>query len=170
MLNNPYYTVTTTPDDSTKEHAIALGYAATLMRFSPLHRSYPIAYLATHIEPAIHHGFMKAYFNNGGELVAFVAWAFVAPDVEKKFMQTGRWDLHDSEWNEGKSLWIIDLIAPFGHIHSVMKDLRDNEFKHEPHLRYYRIKQKRAISKELSRNSPCHFFRTTQTRNNEMLS
>jgi hemolysin-activating ACP:hemolysin acyltransferase len=147
------------PNEINKTQASWIGFACGLMSRSKVHSKYEMLYLRKIIEPAIKHQFIKFYFNAHGESIGYVIWAFVAADVEKRFLESGTWDLHISEWNEGDQLWIIDLVAPFGNIKEILCDLRDAVFLNFKIVRYFRIKRNKSISKEIIRNNKCHFFK-----------
>lgn len=148
------------PSDSASAGAASVGFACKLMAASTVHAQYNMAYVHRIIAPAMRHRCIKFYFNSRGEAVGYVIWAHVAPDVENEFLKSGAWTLHISEWNEGDSLWIVDLVAPFGHINEILQDLRDVVFPSHQSIRYFRVKGSKAISKEVSRHGHCHFFRS----------
>ena len=158
-MSTSYFTFGGAASDIARDQAVSLGLACSVMRHSPLHVEHPVKYLYSVIEPALRHNYVKFYYSLNGDVVAYVAWAFLAPDVEQKFMREGRWALHESEWNEGESAWIVDLVAPYGHVREVLRDLRDTVFAGQQRLRYFRAKRGRAICKEVSRDSHCYFLR-----------
>jgi hemolysin-activating ACP:hemolysin acyltransferase len=139
--------------------AVPIGFVASILRASKAHSHYPVSYIRDLIEPALAHRLIKLYFNQKGDPVGYVVWAYVAEDVQTRFLQTGKWDLHESEWREGRSLWIVDFVAPFGHTYAILKDLRDHVFPKERELCYYRIKNGKMIAKSVSRDDRCSFFK-----------
>jgi cytolysin-activating lysine-acyltransferase len=143
-------TIAAHPSERGERVAAKFGYAATVMRHSPLHFKYPMSYFATLIEPALLHDQIKFYFNLRGEPVGFVIWAYLAPDVEERFLRTGNWDLHISEWNEGSSFWIVDFAAPFGHAFSIIRDLKNSVLSSQRVIRYFRLKKGIVIAKEVT--------------------
>ena len=153
-----YFRVFDETNDENKEKVLQLGFAAKLAMSSALHRGLTIDYLNHVVKPALAHKQLKFYFNVRGEPVAYVVWAFVAPDVEKRIV-AGHKAMHLSEWNEGDALWIVDLVAPFGNIREVLYDLRDAVFAQHETLKYLRFKRGRVLCKEVSRNELCHFFK-----------
>lgn len=155
-------TLRNSPSEAAVARASMLGFVAELLRRSRAHSRYSLVYLSSVITPAIEQRLIKLYFGKEGQPVGFVIWAYLESDAEERFLETGEWDLHESEWKEGDTLWIVDFFAPFGHLRPILADLRDSVFKGRRTLRYARTKNERVICKELSRASKCHFFRTHQ--------
>lgn len=151
--------VYTTPSDEFKSVAEQCGYACVLMSLSHTHANRPMQYLTEVIEPAIAQKNIKFYFNDEGQVVGYVVWAYLASDVENRFLKTGQLNLHPSEWNEGISLWIIDLLSPFGNIKHILRSLRDTLFPDTLTIRYFRVKKGKIIVKQISRGSCSHFFK-----------
>jgi hemolysin-activating ACP:hemolysin acyltransferase len=152
-------TVTDRSGEVATRHAAPIGFVTTILTASRAHDHYPVSYVRELIGPALAHRLIKLYFNKKGDPVGYVVWAFIAEDVQTRFLQTGKWDLHESEWREGNLLWIVDFVAPFGHTYAILKDLRDCVFPKANELRYYRIKNGKMIVKSVSRDDPGSFFR-----------
>ena len=153
-----YFEVCDRPGDNERRDCTLLGHACALMAASPSHAQLPHAYLADIVIPAITHGQLKVWFNEDGVAVGYVIWARLAPDVERRAMQTGQFSLHESEWNEGDTLWILDFLAPLGHLRYMLADLRDHVFAHEEAVRYLRLKNNRRMAKEVQRDPRLSFF------------
>lgn len=58
---------------------------------------------------------------------AMALWAFVDEEVDRR-LSKGIFKLKPSDWNNGKTVWLIDVIAPFGGSHLVIKELREKVF------------------------------------------
>lgn len=123
--------------------ACEFGFVYMLMRRSELHKTYPLAYIEQLIEPALKHKCLKFYFDEHGSPVGYAIWATVADDVEERFMRSGRWQLHSSEWNEGATLWLVDFVAPFGHARTMLDDLARLLSSEHSVLRYFRVRRNR---------------------------
>lgn len=54
-------------------------------------------------------------------------WASLSPDVEKR-LEAGGTRLGPNEWKSGGSLWLVDLIAPFGHQETMLEDIKKTIF------------------------------------------
>jgi hemolysin-activating ACP:hemolysin acyltransferase len=105
-----------------------LGLATELLCRARKPNDYSLDYLRTRIVPAIVLGQIYFVFEERCQVVAMWTWAYLAPDVETRLQRDPHSILHLSEWNEGASLWIMDLIAPFGHIREVIRFLRKGFF------------------------------------------
>jgi hemolysin-activating ACP:hemolysin acyltransferase len=136
------------PGKSAVSRAINVGIATNILRFAAV--PYTFSYIDRVVQPALRHRSIKFYFNNRGNEVGFAVWAFLAPGVENQFLQRGQWDLHISEWNEGESPWIIDLIAPHGHLRKIIEDL-DKIFEKFETVNYCRIKRGKVFQKSWTR-------------------
>ena len=151
-------TVSHSPSEAAAETAQMYGYACLLMSVAAGHRERTVTNLRSLLEPAIAHGQLKLYFNDNGNPVAYVAWALLDGQVEDRVLSEGRLDLHHSEWNEGQSLWIVDFVAPFGHLRHVLADLRDNVFRERAQLRYCRRRNGAVVHRCISRSMRASFF------------
>ena len=71
----------------------------------------------------------------------YYVYALLAPDIDRKLSEIG-WTAwfatHHSEWNEGESLWIVDLVAMPGHAKYILRRIRDR-FSNVP-ISYTRIR------------------------------
>lgn len=59
--------------------------------------------------------------------ISYASWAFLNAPAEKRLMANGG-RLRPEDWSSGDKLWIIDIVAPFGGIETMLRDLRKNEF------------------------------------------
>lgn len=56
--------------------------------------------------------------------LGFATWAYLAPATLRR-MAAGEQDLPLlDDWNEGSELWIVDLVAPYGHAAELFRHLR----------------------------------------------
>lgn len=122
-----------------------LGLVAGLMYQTPSYCSYPVACLKAWIEPVINHRQIWFAFDSQGRAVAYFTWAWLAPDVAHRLEHDPNVLLHYSEWNEGEQLWIMDLVAPYGHAQDVMRYLRDHKFAAQREIRWLRRDEKGAV-------------------------
>lgn len=105
-----------------------LGLVAGLMCDSKVYRSHPLAYLPRWILPAIAHQFICFAFEERGRPLAYWTWAFLAPDVEDRLIRNPDARLHESEWNEGSNLWVMDFVAPHGYVMDIVRYLQRSFF------------------------------------------
>ncbi|RQP23681.1 toxin-activating lysine-acyltransferase [Piscinibacter terrae] len=146
------------PADDERRNCTLLGLVSGLMSEAPSHSHLPWAHVSTVLIPAISHRQVKVYFNEDGDPVGYVVWAHLADDVERRAMQTGQFSLHESEWNEGNTLWVLDLLALPGHLKYMLRDMRDSLFASDEAVRYLRIKHNRRMAKEIGREERFGFF------------
>lgn len=59
--------------------------------------------------------------------ISYVSWAFLDEAAEKRLLQNGG-KLRPDDWKCGDRLWIIDLVAPFGGVENMLRDIQKNEF------------------------------------------
>jgi hemolysin-activating ACP:hemolysin acyltransferase len=147
------------PAEEYRRSCEQFGYAALLMTLSASREEETFGHFRRTIVPAVYQKQIRFYFNEDGLPVGYVVWALLAEDVEQRVLSTGVFDLHDSEWNEGSSLWIVDLVAPLGNLKYVLLDLRDSLFKDHQRVRYLRTKKERTLAREIVRNTRRAFFR-----------
>lgn len=142
------------PDERLMKRCALIGAAAMLMAMhgNPARRE--LRYLKRVVEPAVIQDNIKLYFNEDGSLVGYVIWARLAEAVEQQVLETGEFVLHESEWNEGRSFWIVDLLAPYGHFKYIARDLRDVVCAGEPTVRYLRHKGASCLAREAARRLP----------------
>jgi erythromycin esterase-like protein/hemolysin-activating ACP:hemolysin acyltransferase len=154
-----HYQVQAEPSQAATARAASLGYAAKLMSQSPVHVTTAMRSLRLLIAPALAQRRVKFYFDEDGQPVGFVVWAFLDEDVEQRVISTGGFQLHESEWNEGRRLWIVDLVAPMGHARYILRDLRDLVFADAPEIQYLRRRRGGAMQhKHLLRRHTTSFF------------
>lgn len=112
--------------DSKSGEAVAarLGYVCELL-FRCSRRSFPIAALDYWVVPAIQLEQIAIFFDRLGRPVAYATWAFLGDEVAQRMSRDEINVLHLSEWNEGLQLWLIDLVAPYGHVWQVCRELRN---------------------------------------------
>jgi len=150
-VRHTYLKIHDKPDEGLERRCAQIGYAAMLMVVNGQLGRRPLRYLRQVVEPAVIQRNIKFYFNEEGSLVGYVVWARLAEDVEREVLASGEFALHESEWNEGGSFWIVDLVAPYGHFKYIARDLRDTVCAGEPTVRYLRHKGGACIAREAAR-------------------
>lgn len=127
------------PDDRIMEKR---GTVAHLMAKSKHYRNYPIALLSTWIDPAIITNQLAVFYRwNDSSPIGYITWAFLAPDAEKRWKTDPKVLLHNSEWNEGETLWIMDFMALPGYCEDVVEFIQGNMFAE--HSVAYSLRRKR---------------------------
>lgn len=149
------------PTKKSREEVAHLGFAVRLMSNSSAHSRLPVVYIKDVLDQAFRHKQIRYFFNADGEPVGYVVWAKITIDVQKKILETGSWNLHKSEWNEGEILWVVDFLALYGNLNFILQSLRDDVFSNFSSVRYIRFKNNKAIFKEIARDNFCRFMRSS---------
>lgn len=98
-----------------------LGIATRLLAEADLRGSIHSGYIVSNIMVAIAHEQIRFGFDDAARPICFWTWAYLAADVERRILSSNDASLHLSEWNEGGNLWIIDFVAPHGHLRSIIE-------------------------------------------------
>ncbi|QBY02435.1 toxin-activating lysine-acyltransferase [Rhodophyticola sp. CCM32] len=99
----------------------ALVFLASLTDY---HRLRQLSDLFTSFEPPLRLGQYKVFRSNGYPR-AVITWAGLGPEQEYGFAVDHK-PLRPEDWNSGTSPWLIDFIAPFGHIDQIVPHLTEN--------------------------------------------
>lgn len=146
-MRQGYFQIFDEPSSDTEGLARSLGYAGLLMSRNPSHFALPIRYINDTIFFAIANRKIHFFFNHDGEVVGYIAWAFISDDIEEKIIKSGRFNLHLSEWDEGTSLWVVDLLAPYGHVKNVISWFRKSVSLGQ-RVRYFRLRKRVLYCRE----------------------
>lgn len=141
------------PDSTRNDRYARLGYVAGLLATIPRRPKMPMEAALWLADVAISVEQIKLYFARDGQPVAYASWALLAEEVERRIARLGFPLLHVSEWNEGSLLWIVDLVAPYGHLPYVLCDLRDEVFSEHQKACYLRTKGEGHVAREIRRSS-----------------
>ncbi len=107
--------------------ASVVGEACWLLSQSVLHRyNFYIADIEWMVMPPVINGQFKL-FHSGKKPAALALWAYVSDEVQGK-LEKGLGRLTPKDWNSGDHLWLIDLIAPYGHSDELISDLKKTSF------------------------------------------
>lgn len=91
-----------------------LGAVVDLLMRHPLYHRYPIATLRAWVIPAIKARQIKIYYGQDGASVGYVTWAWLSRHAADRWVHDPTALLHDSEWTDGETLWILDFVARQG--------------------------------------------------------
>lgn len=101
-----------------------IGMAAWLMTKASDYAQYPIACLSAWIEPAVLHDQIHFFFRDEDRRpIGYVTWACLAPDTEQRLLHDPEVLFHISEWNEGESLWLMDMVLIAGDVRSCIREM-----------------------------------------------
>jgi hemolysin-activating ACP:hemolysin acyltransferase len=117
------------------------GVIAHLMANNTRYRGFPLASLSAWIDPAIVTNQLAIFYGSySGNPVGYITWAFLAPDVEHRWLNDPGVLLHESEWNEGGNLWIMDFLAIPGYCEDIIEFIENNMFA--DHSEAYSLRRK----------------------------
>jgi hemolysin-activating ACP:hemolysin acyltransferase len=113
-----------------------------------------VRYLETQVREAQLHEQLQLFFSEDRVLVGYASWALLSSQTEAQILRDGRIELHRSEWNEGDSLWLIDIVALPGRFKYIIRALRDETFASHERVRFARTRNGRiSIHEVLLRRS-----------------
>jgi cytolysin-activating lysine-acyltransferase len=105
------------------------GTVAHLAALSQQYRHLPMAVLRDWIDPALMADQLVIFYKWNDSLpVGYISWAFLAADVEDRWMHDPKASLHPSEWNEGETLWIMDFLALPGYCEDIVEYVDQHMF------------------------------------------
>lgn len=110
------------PDHDALLHFGALGFLSALC---PMHKSWPAARLHAVFGPAVAHNQLRIFNDDAGYPRAALLWANLSDEAHLGLVQQAR-PVQPTEWNSGPHLWVMDVIAPFGHGKHVARFLARN--------------------------------------------
>jgi len=101
-----------------------LGAMFFLISMSSYHNKRPLAQVFSTLETPLR---LSQYriFRTDGFPRAFFTWAGLDHGTEWQFA-VEHTPLRQDQWNNGASLWVVDLAAPFGHLGQVIKMMAAN--------------------------------------------
>jgi len=114
--------------DLSKQYTQKIGAVVSLMLQNKRYQFYPMACLIHWIHTPIILDQIKLFYNEKGNPVGYLTWAYLAPDVEEKWVNDPKAMLHISEWNEGEELWIMDFMAPTGFAKVMLNHVMEEMF------------------------------------------
>jgi hemolysin-activating ACP:hemolysin acyltransferase len=136
--------------DSAKHAAQTLGFVTRLISISNAAATRRFDYIARVAEPAIAANQLKVYFNRRGEPVGFLVWAWLSPETEKSMIESAGIDLHPSEWREGNSLWLLDIVSPFNNTRKILRAFFEENMPLAKSLTYQRKVRDSLVVKRIA--------------------
>lgn len=105
-----------------------LGAISLLSSRSQSHKYLFLSDLEWLIMPSLFLKQFALFRNKQNEPLAFVNWAKVNDDVEKRLC-SGVTKLQPKDWNSGDKIYIMDVISPFTPSRELLKQLGESQFK-----------------------------------------
>ncbi len=119
------------------------GAMCFLIGISPSENHVQLRHVMLKLEPALRLNQYKI-FRSKGFPRAFVTWAGLSPEVELEFAIEQKM-IAPETWNGGEEIWIIDLVAPFGHADQI-QDMIKTEVLAPHHEHIKRVRALRKVS------------------------
>ena len=104
----------------------AVGIVTALAMESE-YSSWSLAEVKEYIMPALISGQFKIYVEGDDKPFAFVSWALVDDECHKILLESGQNPPSD-RWSSGCNLWFIDVVAPFGGVLHIIRDMQRSQF------------------------------------------
>jgi cytolysin-activating lysine-acyltransferase len=104
-------------------HFAELGHVVNLMGHSWLHSDWTISDIHRRLIPPMALGQCMLVWSAEDALVAFASYASLSDEVHAS-MQDGPIAWQPEHWNSGPNLWLVEVIAPWGHGRMVCSILR----------------------------------------------
>ena len=119
------------------------GQAVWLMTQSPAHRNFFLSDLEWMVMPAL---LLRQFriFPGKNQPIGIALWARITEETEKRLM-SGNARLAPQDWAAGDRLWLLELIAPFGHHDVMIKDLCDTVFAGQTFKMHRTVDGKRDV-------------------------
>jgi cytolysin-activating lysine-acyltransferase len=105
----------------------ALGAAVRLLMASPSFRYTFLADLDWMVQPPILLN-QHRLFRAEGRVVAFASWAYLSVEAEARLQEPNP-RLAPADWKSGDRLWLVSMVAPFGHAEMAVKELAETALK-----------------------------------------
>ena len=100
-----------------------LGAIAQLW-FSTERRRFSVASLNLWVRAPVRLGQIAVTLDANGRWEGYVTWAYLTAASAQQMVHMDPPFLHDSDWNEGDQLWIIDVFAQPGAVRRVVRHAR----------------------------------------------
>lgn len=91
-----------------------IGFAVSCMLYNHNYSLYPIISIQLWTEFAIQLNQIKFLFDNRGQPLAYITWAYLEQQTEERLLHDKNFRLHPSEWDENGKIWILDFCCKPG--------------------------------------------------------
>lgn len=115
-----------------------MGAVAFVMAQHGRHQDSPIKALASRIVPAAMARQIRIYYASHGTPVGYITWAWLSQDAERRWINVPDASLHQSEWTDGETLWVIDFLTFPGLERQLLNHARDTLFADQPSVKALR--------------------------------
>lgn len=102
----------------------SLGFAVSCMLMNKNYSLYHIKTLQLWTQEAINQNQFKILFDHLDNPLGYMTWAYLRDDTQARFINDPQFILHNSEWNEGGTLCILDLCCKPGSAQLCLEHLK----------------------------------------------
>ncbi|WP_174297288.1 toxin-activating lysine-acyltransferase [Sphingomonas bacterium] len=125
------------PDAASTMEAMAVGFAATLSSNAG-RGGLSVNSMLAWIRTPIRLGQCLILMSASSQPLGMAVWAYVSEETHLRLAR-GEQDLPTLEdWNEGTIFWIVDIVAPYGHIRDLAAELRRTQGATHRSVHYFR--------------------------------
>lgn len=111
--------------DRVDKQFTALGYLHFLAGFCPRHQKLPALWLSKLFIPAVNSDCVRFFRNEEDHVCAALIWARLDSAGVERMLKSNELPRAD-DWARGKSLWFLDVLAPFHHGKLVARHIARN--------------------------------------------
>ena len=140
----PSGSVFTEPTPGGKEKTVAqlFGEIVWLFSQSPKHKNFFVSDLEWLVmTPVLLRQFRVFYAPD--RPIGVALWGFVTGEVEER-LKSGHARLAPADWKSGETLWLVDIVAPFGGHDAMLKDLKEKVFP-EREVKFAAVKEGKLV-------------------------
>ncbi|WP_338477679.1 toxin-activating lysine-acyltransferase [Pseudomonas trivialis] len=123
-MNNSFKLFTQCRKNNVIEKAKFIGFASWILMQCRRYSFLRFVDFRVWLIPAIDHKQIIFFFDDYDTPVGYLVWANLAPDSEQRLLNDPKFLLHESEWDEGSSTWIIDCCFLVGGLAFARQELR----------------------------------------------
>jgi cytolysin-activating lysine-acyltransferase len=135
-----------TPGGKEKTVAQLFGEIVWLFSQSPKHKNFFVSDLEWLVmTPILLRQFRVFYAPD--RPIGVALWAYVNDTVEER-LKSGHARLAPADWKSGETLWLVDIVAPFGGHDAMIKDLKEKVFP-EREMKFLGLEDGKVVVKEV---------------------
>lgn len=123
-MRTKYKLFTECNSDAIMGRAKTAGFACLIAMQSKVYFAFRLVDFKAWLMPAVDHKQIMLFFDYFGDPKGYIIWANLAPDSELRVLNDPGFILHESEWDEGNSTWILDCCFPFGDLAHAIPEIR----------------------------------------------
>ncbi len=119
-----------TPQGASRTVSGVLGEITWLLTQSPAHKGFFISDIEWMIMVPVMLQQFRLFYDQD-KPVGVVLWAKINKEVEERLM-AGNARMRPQDWKSGETLWVVEIIAPFGGHLEMIKDFKAETFNDTP--------------------------------------